>query len=296
MNTYNLLSGSTFVAVAVLFISFKTPEKELKKFQKVIQGNYAFISGGKVKTGKQEKQLKSYFMAKNEVSNFDYAEFLADLKNSGDKAKYELARIDSSNWSKNGDLAPYATYYHKHPAYNHYPVVNVTKRGAELYCEWLTEKWNTTKGLEHYTVQFSLPTKAEWIHAARGGNENAFYAWEGERLYNDKRMPMCNFKQLSAENIHFNSQSGEYEVKKVHYKKTLVEDAELTAPVHSYWPNEYGIYNMCGNVAEMIQEENIAMGGSWSSTGYDVRVDSEIAFTGVDTRVGFRPVMTIISK
>ncbi len=47
---------------------------------------------------------------------------------------------------------------------------------------------------------------------------------------------------------------------------------------------------MCGNVAEMIDSNGIAMGGSWNSTGYDVQVTSEFIYDAPNPFVGFRPV------
>ena len=53
---------------------------------------------------------------------------------------------------------------------------------------------------------------------------------------------------------------------------------------------------MCGNVAEMISEKGIALGGSWKDTGYDVRIESTANYTEPSPTVGFRPMMTFIAK
>ncbi|MEI8201577.1 MAG: hypothetical protein WCH34_01100 [Bacteroidota bacterium] len=57
-----------------------------------------------------------------------------------------------------------------------------------------------------------------------------------------------------------------------------------------------GIYNMCGNVAEMVAEKGIAVGGSWKDTGYDVRIESTINYSEPSPSIGFRPVRTFIGK
>ena len=69
---------------------------------------------------------------------------------------------------------------------------------------------------------------------------------------------------------------------------------DIVAPSESYWPNEYGIYNLNGNVAEMIAEDGIAVGGSWQNTGYDVRIESKNTYTNPNPLTGFRVVMTFI--
>jgi hypothetical protein len=69
-----------------------------------------------------------------------------------------------------------------------------------------------------------------------------------------------------------------------------------TVPVTAYDPNGYGLYNMSGNVAEMVSEKGIARGGSWGSTGYDVRIASKIEFEELSCEVGFRYFMEVIEK
>jgi formylglycine-generating enzyme required for sulfatase activity len=69
-----------------------------------------------------------------------------------------------------------------------------------------------------------------------------------------------------------------------------------TVPVTAYDPNGYGLYNMSGNVAEMVSEKGIARGGSWASTGFDVRIKSEQKFENTSPEIGFRYFMEVIEK
>jgi len=64
---------------------------------------------------------------------------------------------------------------------------------------------------------------------------------------------------------------------------------------YSYSANKFGLYNVCGNVAEMIVNEGIAVGGSWNSTGYDVRVMSVKKYFEPNPFVGFRPIIEILN-
>ena len=70
-------------------------------------------------------------------------------------------------------------------------------------------------------------------------------------------------------------------------------EGTITAPAESYYPNKFGIYNMSGNVAELVSDDTVAMGGSWNDTGYDVRVESEQPATQPKSTIGFRMVATI---
>ena len=50
--------------------------------------------------------------------------------------------------------------------------------------------------------------------------------------------------------------------------------------VFSHHPNGFGLFNMSGNVAEMVAERGIAYGGSYLDPGYDIRIDSEKPYDG----------------
>ena len=103
-----------------------------------------------------------------------------------------------------------------------------------------------------------------------------------------------NFKLLNYENIHLNPVTLKYEI--VETELSTARNNDITAPVNSYWPNEFGIYNMSGNVAEMLFEKGFAIGGSYKDSGYDVRVESIQSYQGAAPFIGFRPIMTVINK
>jgi formylglycine-generating enzyme required for sulfatase activity len=97
-----------------------------------------------------------------------------------------------------------------------HPVVHVSWNDAAAYCRWAGRR---------------LPTEAEWEYAARGGLENARYAW-GDELTPDGRW-MCNIWQgtFPTEN-------------------TMVDGFLGTAPVDAFVPNGFGLHNVAGNVWE----------------------------------------------
>jgi formylglycine-generating enzyme required for sulfatase activity len=256
---------------------------------------FAFVPSGTVAVDTSKLSVQAFFISKQEVTNLQYRTFLNDLKTKGDMASYNKAMIDSTKWrDKLSYNEPYVDYYFHHPAYDNYPVVNVPYEGAVLYCKWLTEKYQTEGG--QVKTEFRLPYRAEWIMAARGGLQLCEYSWGGPYMMGEKGKWLCNFKNYGAENIHFNAEKGIYEVIRDNrfFAGSLNDNADITAPVDSYWANDYGLFNMCGNVAEMVQEKGIAVGGSWNSTGYDVRVESIMQYDGPNASVGFRPVITYL--
>lgn len=251
--------------------------------------------------------IHNFWMSKTEITNFEYAEFVEWIKKSGDANKLKIVLPDTLVWRhKLAYNEPYVDYYFRHPAYRHYPVVGVTHQAALLYCEWLTEIYNAKlkvlfPKLKAKKILVKLPTVNEWMWAAKGGLELSPYPWGGPYIQNSKGYYLANFKIIGDEAISYNTKTATPEIKEsnVYYQAGgwFDSQSDITVPVLSYNPNNYGLYNLAGNVAEMTSTPGLNKGGSWFTYGYDIQIEAPDPFQG-DVRpkafVGFRPIFIIV--
>jgi formylglycine-generating enzyme required for sulfatase activity len=134
------------------------------------------------------------------------------------------------------------------------PVINVSWDDAKLYARWLSQKTGKT---------YRLPSEAEWEYAARAGSSTRFF------FGNDSKS-LCKYANVADE-------SGGQDKRGANGFTTwqLCNDTYAdTAPVGSFKPNAFGLYDMLGNVDEWVEDvwhDNYnggpADGSAWLSGG-----------------------------
>lgn len=286
--------------IFVLITAFGNKPKDALKLSKAFKAEFAYVPNGAVSVESNSYEIGAFYASRTEVSNAQYREFLAAMDTAGDEVKQIIA-IQNDNWKKGRYKAePFAEYYHAHEAYRNYPVVNISHEAAKLYCEWLTAYYSAMDiGLPSgMQLIFRLPKREEWVYLANGGL-NGPYAWGGPFIRNKKGCELANFLPYGSENITYDAESNSYRVISVESDSYMGtpgnynRNADVTAPVRSYAPNGHGVYNMNGNVAEMLSEPGVAAGGAWLSPGYDIRNESLMGYESASPEVGFRPIAVL---
>ncbi len=225
-----------------------------KKISAVSTVNMIKLPGGKFFMGSDDEEgfpadgegpvreitLDAFYIDETTVTNFQFAEFIKTsnyitdaerfgwsfvfyglLSEEDQKADYEVAvptpwwcAIPGAQWDH-----PEGEKSNIDERMNH-PVVHVSWNDAQAYCQWSGKR---------------LPTEAEWEYSARGGLVQKKFPWGDELTPDDEHY--CNIWQ--GQFPDFNS----------------MDDGYLgTAPAKSFKPNDYGLYNMAGNIWEWCND------------------------------------------
>ena len=226
--------------------------------------------------------VASFYMDETEVANIHWLEYMFYVENSDSSAAFkETIHPNEDVWKER--LAfndPYSSHYLKYPGFRYFPVVGVSWRQANDYAKWRTDAVNM--GLEQAAIDngdwdpdlmaeaesdgriplesgivlpnYRLPSEAEWEYAAQAligtqwldenQTHQRLYPWDGHALRNPYGKEMGYFL------ANFKRGRGDY----AGIAGKLNDGAMITAYVYEYPPNDYGLYNMAGNVNEWVQD------------------------------------------
>ena len=206
-----------------------------------------------------EIAINEFFLDKFEVSNQDFQEF---VKTTGYRTTAE--RVLGGDVFVSNGFENYLGVFWREPeglslftpdektsvfdtGRAEHPVSLVSWNDAHSYCEWSGKR---------------LPTEAEWEYAARSGTQTVF--WWGDKLPESKHVG--NF----ADETHQRA----FPKRRLPIVEKYTDEFARTAPIGSFTPNPWGLYDIVGNVAEWVSDQDdrsvqqrtkVTRGGSWAS-------------------------------
>lgn len=303
-----LLKESATVLEEIRIVHRQLDLRDIDRSARVIRGNLYALSG--------------------EVTNIQYNDFLGWLE---DYNKMELRK--KYDFNLDGYEKPVREFYqvyHK-PApekgrkrekenFNTYPAVNISYEAAVEYCKWLTEQYNESKKKKKFRkVLFRLPTLKEWQIAALG--DPGFQSWDVRENFIETIIPSDTMEAFKGKKVKAKADTIRYPWYFVYFHSRTYNNFgcylgnfkittdmncvtrafaydgwTMQAQVENYFPNNIGLYDMVGNVAEMIDEKGKACGGSWNDLPENSTIHSIKNYTGPDETVGFRVFMEVIEK
>ncbi|HYV90661.1 MAG TPA: SUMF1/EgtB/PvdO family nonheme iron enzyme [Chitinophagales bacterium] len=245
MEKGNEVSFAVTVITTLTLLTVSCLPHKNDDFAKIPGGEYLVGAEGHSINPKRVVTISTFFISKTEVTNKQFDDFVTATHYRTDAEKFHNAEIfypglDEFQWAEDSNAFwrfPNGTKYGGIENKMNHPVTCISFNDALAYCRWAGVR---------------LPTLDEWEIASRG-NKDTKYFWGNED---------------SIIYQYANVWKGEN-----HKKAGANEDYTYTAPVKSFPPNEFGLFDIYGNVFEFCsdkpgafeKEANLAFarGGSW---------------------------------
>ncbi|MFO0850141.1 MAG: SUMF1/EgtB/PvdO family nonheme iron enzyme [Gemmataceae bacterium] len=191
-------------------------------------------------TPREVELTRPFYLGATEVTVGQFRQF---LKDSGEQTEAERSDKGGFGYVK-GSPPPSFTqrkeFTWADPGFKQgddHPVVNVTWNDATAFCKWLSKKESR---------RYRLPTEAEWEYAARANGAGKFPF--GDTAVGPLRGAANVFDQALAQ--QFAADLPRFRAGAFPFN----DKYPFTAPVKSFKPNEFGLYDMFGNVFEMCED------------------------------------------
>lgn len=218
---------------------------------------------------KHKVAFKDFELSTTEVTNKEYCYFLNE--------SVKIAKDSATKWISfkgvNGEEHCRINYditkkvYTVETGFENHPIIFVSWYGAKAYCKWLKEKFNKN---------YRLPKEQEWEYAAGNGKQHDLYSWGNQ-------FP----KDTLGGNIADITTKSRFKDWKSEDKYN--DNYMLTAPIKSFAPNLFKLYDMSDNVSEWCEDwkipypkskdkmsyknkERAIKGGSWNRKISDNRI------------------------
>jgi formylglycine-generating enzyme required for sulfatase activity len=290
-------------------------KKDLKTLDETFAG-MRLSDYSKIEVDEKKSPVKgNFFLKKTEVTIKEYKLFLTDLLANGKVKEYTIAKPNLDNiWKdpKDKNSRAFLEMYFRKAKYENNPVICVSTEAMELYCNWMKERLESYYKRSKEKVKFlvRLPEVAEWKYVASEGNKRHRYGTSNGRLKEAKlgvfhKAWNANFIETQQKFVAVGDSLVVVESDKKEKITTTskVSKSGFIGPARAYPTVKYDLFNMSGNVSEIVIYEDEkgnrkyrSIGGNWNSTANYLRIDAPDEFKG-NTKpspyIGFRPVIEI---
>lgn len=269
----------------------------------------SFTGGRKVPTPPGTIKLKeNFYIDQTEIRNLDYLEYTHWISRiHGRKSNtYAKALPDTTVWEHfNKRLT---TEYFRDPIYLYYPVVGLTKQQATNYCNWRSERVYEMMLIGKGIIKFNTSNNIDSVFAIEKMLSGAYPT---KRKFSNKELfPIPHYRLPSKDEWEFAATGGldpkkfEYGCKNnsnlgfatVENQNEFFDRGYTTRDVKKTGQNNYKIWGMIGNVAEMVQEDSLCKGGGFFHTAYECKIQNNQTSSAPKAWIGFRCVCTWINE
>lgn len=245
----------------------------------------------------------STFIAETEVNYRDYLAFENQLSKGPIDTLSSISYLNELSWDFRNEKAMFirsfrsldSTYdqtsFHN-ALFFRGPALAITYEQAKLFCEWMSnlhtrhfnKKLIQRGDSLRVTYHFRLPTESEWRLAC------------GDITQYHKKVPYGKLTKWGLRKMKIKNREGtviDLTVKQsLHSTKNYAiyqEDVNFVGSVYAHEKNNNHCFNMLGNVAEMVDEKGVAMGGSWHDNYDEIMAKNlRMSYTCPEYWLGFR--------
>lgn len=284
----------------------KAKNKQLEKLWNFEKELCSLLEEGELQYRGNRLSISPFVLSNHAVTNLEYKIFLTDLIKNGRTEDFKTAVVKSETWINYNDNILATTYFFD-PRYNDFPVVNISMKAAELYCEWLEREMNAysqqvNPSAERMNVR--LPYDSEWLYATEKGNLRMSNCSGYNTIYDQKEelvdiSYLKRVAQVKKQDKHKHSMLDDlFELNRYGMNENQI--LQLYEKAFTYTDSVYfsreQLFGKAAHVSEMVVQQQtgkmLVVGSCWKNKQEYSDMLKEFNTVSASPFVGFRVVIS----